>query len=90
MPCGTFEYLPRADPCPDPSAHRKEKDMPCSDGPRPGELERQVIDVLEQLLCSSCRVLRRLDYDFDENPMLSQWWEEHQKKDAERSVSEKK
>jgi hypothetical protein len=34
------------------------------------------------LLCSTCRVLARLGYDFDENPALSQWWEAHKKEDA--------
>jgi hypothetical protein len=33
---------------------------------------------LTVLLCSSCRALDRLGYDFDENPALSQWWEKHQ------------
>lgn len=36
------------------------------------------------LLCSACRVLTRMGYDFDENPALSQWWTEHQKEDKKR------
>lgn len=36
------------------------------------------------LLCSACRVLTRMGYDFDENPALSQWWAAHQKEDAKK------
>lgn len=35
------------------------------------------------LLCSACRVLERLSYDFDENPALSQWWAQHKEEDGE-------
>lgn len=31
------------------------------------------------LLCSACRVLERLGYDFEENPALSLWWDDHKK-----------
>jgi hypothetical protein len=37
------------------------------------------------LLCSACRVLERMDYDFEENPALSIWWDEHKKNDKKRS-----
>lgn len=40
---------------------------------------------LTALLCSTCRVLTRLGYDFDENPALSVWWEAHKKEDAKRA-----
>ena len=36
----------------------------------------------ESLLCSTCRVLTRIGYDFDENPRLSEWWEKHKIDDA--------
>jgi hypothetical protein len=36
------------------------------------------------LLCSACRVLARMGYDFEENPALSQWWDAHQKEDAKK------
>jgi len=39
------------------------------------------------LLCSACRVLARLGYDFDENPALSVWWEAHKKEDAKKAQS---
>lgn len=56
--------------------------MPCSDSNAWSEqlkdMEKERIDAL---LCSACRVLTRLGYDFDENPALSAWWEKHQKKD---------
>ena len=51
--------------------------MPCQDSNiRPTEEER-----LTSLLCSACRVLKRLGYDFDENPSLSHWWKWHQEID---------
>jgi len=43
------------------------------------------IKKLEGLLCSTCRVLSRLGYDFDENPRLSEWWHKHQIEDQEKS-----
>ena len=38
----------------------------------------------EVLLCSACRVLERLGYDFEENPALSIWWDRHKKLDQEK------
>ena len=38
-------------------------------------------DELEIMLCSVCRTLERLNYDIDENPMLSKWWFKHKKID---------
>jgi len=40
------------------------------------------------LLCSACRILTRMGYDFEENPALSQWWAAHQKEDAKKEKSE--
>lgn len=40
------------------------------------------------LLCGACRVLDRLEYDFDENPELSTWWDAHKRKDAAREKRE--
>lgn len=59
--------------------------MPCSDnrGPEPIIItDTRQIKKLESMLCSSCRVLKKLGYDFDENPRLSEWWERHQEADA--------
>lgn len=39
---------------------------------------------LEELLCSSSRVLERLGYDFSENPELDKWWHRHKKEDDAR------
>jgi hypothetical protein len=47
--------------------------------PKPPVLSQIEVDVL---LCSACRVLARLGYDFEENPALSRWWDTHKKKDA--------
>ena len=48
--------------------------MPCISGSNEEE-------ILTELLCSTCRVLKRMNYDFDENPQLSHWWQKHQKID---------
>jgi hypothetical protein len=37
---------------------------------------------MESLVCSACRVLERMGYDFDENPQLSVWWDNHKRQDA--------
>lgn len=59
--------------------------MPCSDGNAWDEQCREAEKVrIDALLCSACRVLKRLGYDFEENPALSAWWAEHQRKDAAR------
>ena len=62
--------------------------MPCSDGgpcySNDPSLERKLSE-LDALLCSACRVLARSNYDFDENPTLSEWWDEHKKEDAKRN-----
>ena len=42
---------------------------------------------MKQLLCASCKVLTRYDYDFDENPALSQWWDEHEKEDTPKGMT---
>lgn len=36
---------------------------------------------MTQLLCSACRALDRLGYDFGENPALDQWWDAHKRAD---------
>jgi hypothetical protein len=46
--------------------------------------KRAAKDTYEPMLCSACRVLERLGYDFDENPKLSFWWDKHKRDDAER------
>lgn len=42
-----------------------------------------------ELICSACRALQRMGYDFDENPALSVWWESHKIQDAERQERER-
>jgi len=69
--------------------------MPCQD-PDYREIETSIKiheknkenKTLESLLCSSCRVLERLNYDFDENPRLSEWWAKHKREDEERARKE--
>lgn len=71
--------------------------MPCIGGPswdqeqaeakREAKLKEQQ-SRMEPMLCSACRALERLGYDFDENPELSEWWDKHKKADAERLAKE--
>lgn len=69
--------------------------MPCSDGgvpypPTPREIAAtKFAKRAEPMLCSACRALERLGYDFDENPELSEWWDKHKKEDAARVAREK-
>ena len=64
--------------------------MPCSDGgvpypPSPAEIAAaREAKRTPSLLCSACRSLERLGYDFDENPELSEWWDKHKAEDAAR------
>lgn len=64
--------------------------MPCHTDPTPQERKESAIKTAasyyEPLLCSACRVLERLGYDFDENPALSVWWAKHQEEDAQKAI----
>lgn len=74
--------------------------MPCYDGgPTEAEIraeERRKENRAKEagkaemtpLLCSACRALERLGFDFDENPVLSQWWDKHKAEDARRQAAE--
>lgn len=68
--------------------------MPCNDGggvindTRVETSLRKTNKRMEIMLCSACRTLERLEYDFDENPELSEWWADHKKKDEERVRAE--
>lgn len=64
--------------------------MPCIDGGPswPEEAQKQRDSSMSVLLCSACRTLERLGYDFDENPELSEWWDKHKKADAARLAKE--
>ena len=42
----------------------------------------------EALLCSACRSLEHVEFDFDVNPELSRWWDKHKKEDAARERKE--
>jgi hypothetical protein len=58
--------------------------MPCSDNGEKDffeKLHNEGKEMMTPLLCSACKVLERLGYDFDENPLLSQWWDKHKTKD---------
>jgi len=48
------------------------------------------IAMLESLLCSTCRVLEKTKYDFDENPRLIEWWDKHKKQDLAKTQKEQK
>lgn len=66
--------------------------MPCHVDPTPQERRESAIKTAashyEPLLCSACRVLERLGYDFDENPALSVWWAKHQEEDAQKAIAQ--
>lgn len=68
--------------------------MPCSDGgPSREQVERERKEAnaakrLPPMLCSACRALERLGFDFDENPELSKWWDKHKKEDQARADKE--
>ena len=66
--------------------------MPCIGGPS-WDTQQQLhvlLERMEPMLCSACRALERLGYDFEENPELSQWWDKHKKEDARRQAAERK
>jgi hypothetical protein len=50
-------------------------------------MSKKLLD-FEANLCSACRSLERLGYDFDENPTLSEWWEAHKEADEKRQNEE--
>lgn len=62
--------------------------MPCQSGPSDSEVRAEQkskhIMELEEMLCSSCRVLEEKDFDFDKNPQLSKWWAAHKAEDEAR------
>jgi len=58
--------------------------MPCYDPRAQADWDAQQEAERVALLCSACRVLARMGYDFDENPALSVWWEKHKQQDAAR------
>ncbi len=72
--------------------------MPCSDGgpsysqtrDDSAELSRLRAEVKNQdsMLCSACRVLQKIGFDFDENPRLSEWWDKHKKEDEKKDREE--
>jgi hypothetical protein len=63
--------------------------VPCTDGgPSPRDTIREENSRLDVLLCSACRALERLGYDFDENPELSRWWDQHKREDEAREQVE--
>lgn len=65
--------------------------MPCSDNwdtcPRSEDSSlRKENNELNEMLCSTCRVLEKDGFDFDTNPLLSRWWDNHKKEDAAKEV----
>ncbi len=67
--------------------------MPCRDlGFEQTEEAYRAINTpqYEVLLCSACRALANLNYDFGLNPELDRFWHKHQEKDNTRKVKEAK
>jgi len=70
--------------------------MPCTDGgvpypPSEAEVKHaKFMKRAEPMLCSACRALEQLGFDFDTNPELSEWWDKHKKEDAKRAEAEAK
>lgn len=68
--------------------------MPCIDdgwsrGTSAAELEEARKKArMEPMLCSACRTLDRLGFNFDENPELSKWWDNHKTADFLREKEE--
>lgn len=52
------------------------------------EIRRKEAEKWEALLCSACRSLEHVEFDFDVNPELSRWWDSHKKADAARERKE--
>jgi hypothetical protein len=71
MPC-------RTDPSPEEYAAERARNAAKT------EANRLAKETYDPLLCSACRVLERMGYDFDENPSLSVWWDQHKRDDVER------
>ena len=87
MPCRTDPYPCRTKGCPLEQGHKG--DCPTQKtidklkkAAEKKAVEPSISEVV--LLCSACRVLERTGYDFEENPALSLWWDEHKKKDKRR------
>lgn len=58
--------------------------MPCDEEGHPRTESSNVINNvinLSILLYSACLTLKRMGFDFHENPQLSVWWDAHQKHD---------
>ena len=65
--------------------------MPCrSEGGSAVYIRNPIDKDLEIMLCSACRGLERLGYDFDENPKLATWWHQHKLEDEKRVREEQK
>lgn len=70
--------------------------MPCNDGgipypPTKEEIAREQFNKrAPSMLCSACRALDLLGYDFDLNPELSEWWDKHKKEDDRKEQARRK
>jgi hypothetical protein len=66
--------------------------MPCRDGgPSPAQIENddlrkevKRLERLEPLLCSACKSLENLGFDFGINPELDEWHHKHKEEDRKR------
>lgn len=73
--------------------------MPCQDGGWPSDSQtnsitikslRREINKTESMVCSACRSLEQLGFDFSTNPRLDEWWSKHKSEDLARQLEEAK
>lgn len=62
--------------------------MPCYDSRDDNREQVQQARKIEPLLCSACKALEDMGFDFSKNPSLDQWWDKHTKRDLERKRQE--
>ena len=58
--------------------------MPCYDPRAEQDWSAERFARMESILCSACRALERMGYDFGENPLLDEWWVAHKAQDARK------
>lgn len=66
--------------------------MPCTYGPDEVSIsasQTKRLSTYEEMLCSACRSLEKVNFDFGVNPMLDKWWAQHKAVDAKRELEEK-
>lgn len=64
--------------------------MPCRSDSYEGFTPQPPRPDLTPLLCSACRALEKLEFDFATNPELDKWWHTHEEADTTRRLKEAK